>query len=228
MSLGFLGEPGVVDAAAEPRVLAAVRALLTGLASAHTGGLAATRHEDLRVTVSPGRAVATFTLRGPGKVDTAFHLEEMTKSGALSVAHESGAALVADITQSRFSHRTAPADGAADSQRVIALQHREIVSESTVSEVTSYHTAILVLSAASAFVIVVLAVLAALYRRRMLLAAKQQTDDRFGLGASFPGLGGEPVYVVRLPSPPPLDKHGRVRGLPLGVPLAQEDIPIKG
>ena len=140
------------------------------------------------------------------------------KSGALSVAHESGSALVADITQSRFSHRLPSTEPAP---RVIALQHREIVSESTVSELTSYHTAILVLSAASAFVIVILAVLAALYRRRMLMAAKQpsgEDEDRFGAGA------GEPVYVVRLPSPPPIDRHGR---LTLGVPLADEDIPYK-
>ncbi|KAK3918170.1 Equistatin [Frankliniella fusca] len=236
VSLGFLGEPGVVDAAAEPLVLEAVRGLLAGLdAGAGAGSL--TRHENLRVTVVPGRAVATFSLHGPGKVDSAFHLEEMVKSGALSVGHESGSALVADITQSRFSHRAATLDVDAEDgrarpapSRVIALQHREIVSESTVSEVTSYHTAILVLSAASAFVIVILAVLAALYRRRMIVAAKQggsgthgqdDDDDRFGLGP-----GNEPVYVVRLPSPPPLDKHGRVLGVPvpLGVPLAQEDI----
>lgn len=266
VSLGFLGEPGVVDSAAEPRVLEAVRALLAGLSQATAGATqATTRHEGLRVSLGPGRAVASFTLHGPGKVDTAFHLEEMVgypslsqvlfyhcnfrgehfvmdaklrsrqvKSGALSVGHESGAALVADITQSRFSHSAAApslgGDGvdASPALGAVALQHREIVSESTVPE--SYHTAILVLSAASAFVIVILAVLAALYRRRMLMNAKQQDamdvdDDRFGLG---PGAGaGEPVYVVRLPSPPPLDRHGRVLGVNLGVPLAQEDIPIK-
>ncbi|XP_034238725.1 uncharacterized protein LOC117643760 [Thrips palmi] len=233
VSLGFLGEPGVVDSAAEPRVLDAVRALLASLSQATASATkAATRHEGLRVTLSPGRAVASFTLHGPGKVDTAFHLEEMVKSGALSVGHESGAALVADITQSRFSHSAAAPSLAGEDASAhlgaVALQHREIVSESTVPE--SYHTAILVLSAASAFVIVILAVLAALYRRRMLLSAKQQAamdvdDDRFGLG---PGAGaGEPVYVVRLPSPPPLDRHGRVLGVNLGVPLAQEDIPIK-
>lgn len=235
VSLGFLGEPGVVDARAELLVLEAVRGLLAGLDQSGPGGpgaaRTATRSEGLRVTLGPGRAVATFSLHGPGKVDTAFHLEEMVKSGALSVGHESGSAMVADITQSRFSHRVAQLDaedegGRPPPSRVIALQHREIVSESTVSEVTSYHTAILVLSAASAFVIVVLAVLAALYRRRMIVAAKQggqhgqdDDDDRFGLGP-----GNEPVYVVRLPSPPPLDKHGRVLGVPLGVPLAQEDI----
>ncbi|KAJ1528450.1 hypothetical protein ONE63_006861 [Megalurothrips usitatus] len=234
VSLGFLGEPGVVDAAAEPHVMEAVRALLVGLAQAQASPHGSTRHEGLSVTLGPGRAVASFTLHGPGKVDTAFHLEEMVKSGALSVAHESGSAMVADITSSRFSHRVASIDADGDAAvklpRVIALQHREIVSESTVSEVTSYHTAILVLSAASAFVIVILAVLAALYRRRLVMAAKQQDaaggddDDRFGLG---PGLGAEPVYVVRLPSPPPLDKNGRVLGVNLGVPIATEDIPIK-
>ena len=78
VSLGFLGEPGVVDGAAEPRVLQAVRALLASLMQPNQQPL--TRHEGLRVTVGPGRAVATFSLQGPGKVDTAFHLEEMVST----------------------------------------------------------------------------------------------------------------------------------------------------
>lgn len=53
--------------------------------------------------------------------------------------------------------------------RVVALEHREIVSQSPVSVVTHYHTAIIVIAAASAFVISVLTLLVILYKRKVCL-----------------------------------------------------------
>ena len=77
-------------------------------------------------------------------------------------------ALVADITSSRFSHHLSDniIDDMDMSDHVIALEHREIVSQSTVSMVTAYQTAIIVLSVASAFVICILVVVIALYRKK--------------------------------------------------------------
>jgi hypothetical protein len=76
--------------------------------------------------------------------------------------------LVADITSSRFSHHLPDSvSGDVDmSDHVIALEHREIVSQSTVSVVTAYQTAIIVLCVASAFVICILVVVIALYRKK--------------------------------------------------------------
>lgn len=52
-------------------------------------------------------------------------------------------------------------------ERIVALEHREIVSQSPVSFVAHYHTALIVVAAASAFVISVLTLLVILYRRKV-------------------------------------------------------------
>lgn len=108
---------------------------------------------------------------------------------------DDGAHVVADMTRSRFSHRAAdPQDNLIQpAERVVALEHREIVSESTVSATTPYHTAIVVLSVASSFVIVILALLAALYRRRMLAASNNKISRQDEMFNCDP-----PVFVVRL------------------------------
>jgi len=107
---------------------------------------------------------------------------------------------VADITSSRFSHHLSDntSNEADVSDHVISLEHREIVSQSTVSMVTPYHTAIIVLSVASAFVICILVVVIALYRKK---ASCSTTDSlkTAGLGQRFLSQTA-PIYVVSLPS----------------------------
>lgn len=74
--------------------------------------------------------------------------------------------LVSDITRSRFVHKLGKTEPDA-AERVIALEQREIVSQSPVSVVAPYHTALIVIAAASAFVISVLTLLVILYRRKV-------------------------------------------------------------
>lgn len=74
--------------------------------------------------------------------------------------------LTADITRSRFIHRLGATERLI-AERIIALEHREIVSQSPVSVVAPYHTALIVIAAASAFVISVLTVLVILYKRKV-------------------------------------------------------------
>lgn len=74
--------------------------------------------------------------------------------------------LVADITKSSF-HHTLNKNDPLSVERVIALEHREIVSQSPVSVIAPYHTALIVIAAASAFVISILTVLVILYRRKV-------------------------------------------------------------
>lgn len=74
--------------------------------------------------------------------------------------------LTADITRSRVIHKLLSLEGELG-DKTMALQHREIVSQSPVSVVAPYHTALIVIAAASAFVISVLTVLVILYRRKV-------------------------------------------------------------
>jgi hypothetical protein len=107
--------------------------------------------------------------------------------------------LVADITSSRFSHRLAD-DISNDidmSDHVIALEHREIVSQSTISMVTPYQTAIVVLSVASAFVICILVVVIALYRKKASCSTADSLKTT-GLAQRFLSQTA-PIYVVSLP-----------------------------
>jgi len=130
-------------------------------------------------------------------VDIAYHLEELVKQEELSLSKElvqGGVTMVADIRKSTFHHKlgTMKAKSMADN-KIIALQHREILSESTVSVLTSYHTAIIVLAAASAFIISTMSVLLMLYRKKVSsLGSRSKVatfSDRF--------LPSEPpVYVL--------------------------------
>lgn len=104
-------------------------------------------------------------------------------------------ALVADITNSRFSHHLSDVSNQLDmSDHVIALEHREIVSQSPVSMVTPYQTAIVVLSVASAFVICVLAVVIALYRTKASRSGVH-TMKTNGIAQRFLSQT-TPIYVV--------------------------------
>jgi hypothetical protein len=109
-------------------------------------------------------------------------------------------ALVADITSSRFSHQLSDASNVPDmSNHVIALEHREIVSQSPVSMVTPYQTAIVVLSVASAFVICILAVVIALYRTKAARSGAH-TMKTNGIAQRFMSQTS-PIYVVSVPPP---------------------------
>lgn len=107
--------------------------------------------------------------------------------------------LVADITSSRFSHHLSDSiSGDVDiSDHVIALEHREIVSQSTVSMVTAYQTAIIVLCVASAFVICILVLVIALYRKKATCSTAHSlktTDNAHSILSQT-----APICVVALP-----------------------------
>jgi hypothetical protein len=107
--------------------------------------------------------------------------------------------LVADITSSRFSHHLSDnLVGDMDmSDHVIALEHREIVSQSTVSMVTAYQTAIIVLSVASAFVICILVVVIALYRKKATCSTAHSLKTT-GTAHSFLSQAA-PICIAALP-----------------------------
>ena len=107
--------------------------------------------------------------------------------------------LVADITSSRFSHHLS-SDNTNEvdmSDRIIALEHREIVSQSTVSVVTPYQTAIIVLSVASAFIIFILVLVIVLYRKKASLR-EADANKTSGLGENFLSQS-PPIYVMSVP-----------------------------
>lgn len=111
-----------------------------------------------------------FSLIGGNKVDVAYRLEQLVMQQRLP-------GLTADITRSRVTHKLLQ-EPTSDH---MALEHREIVSQSPVSVVAPYHTALIVIAAASAFVICVLLLLVILYRRKMnnLSNNKVVEDSRF-------------------------------------------------
>ncbi|KAF5273134.1 hypothetical protein FQA39_LY07624 [Lamprigera yunnana] len=137
-----------------------------------------------------------FTLIGSNKVDVAFILEQMVKEHRLPN-------LIADITKSRFMHQLDTSEPST-AERIIALEHREIISQSPVSMVAPYHTAMIVLAAASAFVICTLTVLVILYRRKTI-SANQSTNKAINGPQRFL-CGNTPIYI-ELPNekltPPP-------------------------
>lgn len=76
--------------------------------------------------------------------------------------------LTADITRSRVIHKVL-AKEVRNTENIIALEQREIVSQAPVSIVAPYHTALIVVAAASTFIICVLTLLVLLYRRKVSL-----------------------------------------------------------
>ncbi|KAI8425328.1 hypothetical protein MSG28_007100 [Choristoneura fumiferana] len=132
-----------------------------------------------RVPVVMSRDKSTTRLRamlaGPRAADIVYHVENLVKQEKLSGGNQPGA-LGADVIRSEY-RLAAPAP----------LVQREILSESTVSAATSYHTALIVLAASSAFIISVLCVLVMLYRGR--LQREPHKAERFMPPAP-------PVYVL--------------------------------
>jgi hypothetical protein len=106
-------------------------------------------------------------------------------------------ALVADITSSRFSHSLSDdiSNDVNMSDHIISLEHREIVSQSTIPVITSYQTAVVVFSVASAFVISIL-VVTALYRKKACSNADSLKTTV--LAQRFLSQTA-PIYVVSLP-----------------------------
>jgi hypothetical protein len=154
------------------------------------------RNNLIEVRTYPDVTYVTFEVIGSNKVDVAFHLEELVRAHKLTVGAEG---LVADITSSRFSHHLPDSvSGDTDmSDHVIALEHREIVSQSTVSMVTAYQTAIIVLCVASAFVICILVVVIALYRKKAACSTAQSlktTENTHSILSQ-----AAPICVVALP-----------------------------
>ncbi|KAL0819872.1 hypothetical protein ABMA28_007892 [Loxostege sticticalis] len=145
------------------------------------------------------------TLTGPRAVDVVYHIENMVKQEKLSGMDKSESRVLgADVIRSEY--------------RLAAPQphhQREILTESTVSAATSYHTALIVLAATSAFIISVLCVLVMLYRAR--LQREPHKAERFLPPAP-------PVYVLSAdekaelarvlhappPPVPPTDDNSRV------------------
>lgn len=134
--------------------------------------------------VSPNMLFVNFALTGNNKVDVAYILEQMVTQDRLP-------GLEADITKSRFAHKISKINF-VDVERVVALEHREIVSQSPVSVVAPYHTALIVIAAASAFVISVLTVLVILYKRKM--AAMKKTEEKLPQGEER-FMYNRPIYI---------------------------------
>ncbi|XP_075983106.1 uncharacterized protein LOC142981232 isoform X2 [Anticarsia gemmatalis] len=179
-----------VDGDAVDRARAALASRLAALGARVPVGVARDRNV-LRLRAA---------LQGPRAVDYVYHIENSVKQEKLSGVSREAGVLGADVIRSeyRLAQPTPP-----------AMQQREILSESTVSATTSYHTALIVLAATSAFIISVLCVLVMLYRAR--LQREPQKAERFLPAAP-------PVYVLSADEkaelarvlhapPPPIPPH---------------------
>lgn len=119
--------------------------------------------EGVNAETTPDALFLKFSLVGSNKVDVAYKLEQIVMQQRLD-------GLTADITRSRVLHRVHIPEGKA-------MEHREIVSQSPVSMLAPYHTALIVVAAASAFVICVLLLLVILYRRKMNSLGQNKVVD---------------------------------------------------
>ncbi|KAK9721248.1 WAP-type (Whey Acidic Protein) 'four-disulfide core' [Popillia japonica] len=132
--LGFRGEYDDVNAVPVVNQITKIVRNLRGTVS----------EEGIFTEISNDILFVKFSLIGSNKIDVAYRLEQMVTQQRLP-------GLTADITRSRFIHKMGAIEPLM-SERVVALEHREIVSQSPVSFVTHYHTALIVVAAASAFV----------------------------------------------------------------------------
>ncbi|XP_012545066.1 balbiani ring protein 3 isoform X2 [Bombyx mori] len=128
------------------------------------------------VTKDRGATRLRVSLYGPKSVDRVYYIENLVQQEKLSNS-DSEDSLRADVVSAEYTL----------SLPTPALQQREILSESTVSAATSYHTALIVLAATSAFIISILCVLVMLYRAR--LQREPHKAERFLPPAP-------PVYVL--------------------------------
>lgn len=86
--------------------------------------------------------------------------------GTFQIVQQHLPGVTADITKSQFAHKLENMHRSM-AERIVALEHREIVSRSPVSLIAHYNTILIVIAAASAFVISILTLLVILYRRKV-------------------------------------------------------------
>ncbi|XP_074036900.1 uncharacterized protein [Leptinotarsa decemlineata] len=139
--------------------------------------------EGLRAETTPDALYIKFALIGSNKVDVAYKMEQMVMQQRLP-------GLTADITRSRVIHKLFDHDS-SNSDQILALEQREIVSQSPVSVVAPYHTALIVIAAASAFVICILTLLVLLYRRKM----NHMNDQKIVEESGFISTDNRPIYI---------------------------------
>ncbi|XP_046997028.1 balbiani ring protein 3-like isoform X1 [Schistocerca americana] len=160
------------------------------------------KDNELRIEAQPDTIFINFSVIGSSKVDVSFFLEQMVKNEKLILNIGEGRAAKADITISRFTHRLADYDSndIEYSDRIIALEHREIVSQSTVSMITPYQTAIIVLCVGSAFIICILVIVIILYKKKIASSELSESlnEKCAGLDQRFLAQA-PPIYVVSLP-----------------------------
>ncbi|VEN35788.1 unnamed protein product [Callosobruchus maculatus] len=146
--------------------------------------------EGLEIDLNPGELYVKVSLIGSNKVDVGYKIEQMIMNRLLPPGFSP------DISRSRVTFKQNKEDHDRLQDNVLALEHREIVSQSPVSVVAPYHTALIVIAAASAFVICVLTLLMVLYRRKInsLAAQKAIEEDRYLAANSH-----RPIYI-ELPS----------------------------
>lgn len=172
VTLGFRGEFDGVSSGPVVNQITKIVKNLKGIIS--TKGFKTEATSDL--------LLIRFSLIGSNKVDVAYNLEQMVMQQQLP-------GLTADITRSRILHKLLIQEPTL-SEHIQTLEHREIVSQSPVSVVAPYHTALIVIAAASAFVICVLLLLVILYRRKMnSLASSKIVEDSSILSSN------RPIYI---------------------------------
>ncbi|CAH1111232.1 unnamed protein product [Psylliodes chrysocephalus] len=175
VTLGFRGE--FDDVSAVPVVNQ-----ITKIIRSLKGNL---NEEGIKTSITTDTLYINFSLIGSNKVDVAYKLEQLVMQQRLP-------GLTADITRSRITHKLFGQDGHNMSDRVMALEHREIVSQSPVSVLVPYHTALIVIAAASTFVICVLTLLVLLYRRKMNNSLNTQ---KLSLDNRFISTSNHPIYI---------------------------------
>ncbi|EFA05918.2 zonadhesin isoform X2 [Tribolium castaneum] len=169
VTLGFRGE---YDDISSIPVINQVTKIIQSLEGILSGGF--------KTEISDDVLYVKFSLIGSNKVDVAYRLEQLVMQQRLP-------GLTADITRSRVTHKLLQEPALGDH---LALEHREIVSQSPVSVVAPYHTALIVIAAASAFVICVLLLLVILYRRKMNSLSSTKVGDDAGFLSN-----NRPIYI---------------------------------
>lgn len=109
--------------------------------------------------IVPDILYVKFFLIGDNKVDVAYRLEQIVMKQQLP-------GMTIDVTKCRFTHLLGSPEHLI-AEKIVAIENREIVSQSPVSIIAPYHTALIVIAASSAFVISVLTVIVILYKRKV-------------------------------------------------------------
>lgn len=211
----YLGFQGNYDSLVKQQVEDQLKTLLASLG-------AKLRHNEVHIEIFPEATRVNFTVIGANKVDVAFYLEQLVKSDRMAFVvydrvQATSQPLVADITKSRFHHKSySPTEDGFVDENIIALENREIVSHATspTSLITPYQTAIIMLTVSSAFIICILIVLILLYRKKISNNAEAELRNKNNaLDQRFLDKDCAPIYVVALPKGPPEDRQARLNDL---------------